>query len=108
MVFQLHTHAAVFAAEEVDDASVPGELASLSFQVSIMGLLVTTLLVTIFSEFLVDSIDGFTASSGISRTFVGIILLPIVGNAVEHITVSNKRRLQLIDLSTNARDFALT
>lgn len=83
LVFQLHTHAAVFAAEDDDDASTPGELANVSFGVSIAGLLVTTLLVTIFSEYLVDSIDGFTTASGISRTFVGIILLPIVGNAVE-------------------------
>jgi Ca2+:H+ antiporter len=83
LVFQLHTHASVFAVEDGDGEV---ELANLSFAVSILGLLVTTLLVTIFSEYLVDSIDGFTTASGISRTFVGIILLPIVGNAVEHIT----------------------
>jgi Ca2+:H+ antiporter len=35
---------------------------------------------------LVDSIDAIVASSGISKTFIGLILLPIVGNAAEHVT----------------------
>ena len=33
------------------------------------------------AEFLVDSIDGLTDSGTISKEFVGVILLPIVGNA---------------------------
>ena len=33
------------------------------------------------AEFLVDSIDGLTQSGSISKEFVGLILLPIVGNA---------------------------
>jgi Ca2+:H+ antiporter len=43
-------------------------------------------LITIFSAFLVQSITGFTEETGVSHTFVGLILLPIVGNAVEHVT----------------------
>jgi Ca2+:H+ antiporter len=38
-------------------------------------------LVAITAEWLVDSIDGLTDTGGISKEFVGIILLPIVGNA---------------------------
>jgi len=92
LVFQLVTHRHVFEGEESD------EKASISFVVACAGLLVTTLLVALFSEYLVDSIDGFTTASGISRTFVGIILLPIVGNAVEHvtaITVAMKNKMDL-------------
>jgi Ca2+:H+ antiporter len=37
--------------------------------------------VAVTAEFLVDSIDGLTASGKIKKEFVGIILLPIVGNA---------------------------
>ena len=33
------------------------------------------------TAFLVDSIDGLTASGAIGKEFVGIILLPVVGNA---------------------------
>ena len=38
-------------------------------------------LVAVTAEWLVDSIDGLTDTGGISKEFVGIILLPIVGNA---------------------------
>jgi Ca2+:H+ antiporter len=57
-----------------------------------------TLLVTLFSHFLVNSIEGFTESSGVSRTFVGLIILPIVGNAVEHVSavsVATKNKMDL-------------
>lgn len=37
--------------------------------------------VALTAECLVDSIDGLTESGGISKEFVGLILLPIVGNA---------------------------
>jgi Ca2+:H+ antiporter len=46
-----------------------------------------------------DSIDGFVASSGISRTFVGLIILPIVGNAVEHITAVTVAMKDKMDLA---------
>jgi len=92
LFFQLKTHAHIFE----DGAEV--ELAALPMWVSVVGLLTVTLLVAIFSEYLVASIDGFTEASGISRTFVGLIILPIVGNAVEHITavtVATKNKMDL-------------
>lgn len=93
LYFQLKTHAHIF-----DDADAEQELATLPFWVACVGLLVVTLLVTLFSEYLVGSIEGFTQDSGISRTFVGIIILPIVGNAVEHVTavtVAMKNKMDL-------------
>lgn len=44
------------------------------------------------------SIDGVTETSGLSKEWVGLILLPIVGNAAEHVTavtVSVKDKLTL-------------
>jgi Ca2+:H+ antiporter len=46
----------------------------------------------------VGSIDQITASGGLSKTFVGLILLPIVGNAAEHataVTVAVKDKMDL-------------
>jgi len=64
-----------------------------------MGLLaVVTVLVAVTAEWLVDSINGLTDSGHISKEFVGVILLPIVGNAAEHVTavtVSVKDKLNL-------------
>lgn len=93
LVFQLHTHRSIFEGQS-DEQESP----SLSMTVAVVGLLLTTLLVALFSEYLVASIDGFTETSGFSRTFVGIIILPIVGNAVEHvtaITVAMKNKMDL-------------
>jgi len=71
-------------------------------QLSVIGALVTlaisTTLVAFCSEFMVSSIDGLTATGGVSTTFVGLILLPIVGNAAEHataVTVAIKDKMDL-------------
>lgn len=49
-------------------------------------LVVTTVMVAICAEYLVDSIDSLVETAHISKTFIGLILLPIVGNAAEHVT----------------------
>jgi len=45
-----------------------------------------TLVISYLSEFLVDSIELVSTDFGIPKTFIGLILLPIVGNAAEHLT----------------------
>ena len=62
------------------------------------ALLIVTLLVAVCAEYLVDSIDSIVQESGVSKTFIGLILLPIVGNAAEHVTavvVSVKGKMDL-------------
>ena len=54
----------------------------------ISSLIVSTVIVAVCAEFLVDSIDGLVEGSGISLTFVGLILVPIVGNAAEVLPTS--------------------
>ena len=47
---------------------------------------------------MVDSINDLTERGGLSKTFVGLILLPIVGNAAEHataVTVAVKDKMDL-------------
>lgn len=46
-------------------------------------LIISTALISICSENLVSRVDHFVAHSPISKTMVGLILLPIVGNAAE-------------------------
>jgi Ca2+:H+ antiporter len=100
LVFQLKTHAFLFEDDGDTTASrQSGEEPTLSLGASLFGLGVTTLLVAFFSELLVQSIDGFVEASGISRTFVGLILLPIVGNAVEHVTAVSVAMKDKMDLA---------
>ena len=52
-----------------------------------VGALIAVTLVTAFcADYLVDSIDEFSSRLGVPKVFIGIILLPIVGNAAEHLT----------------------
>ncbi|KAJ3565778.1 hypothetical protein NP233_g7422 [Leucocoprinus birnbaumii] len=82
------------AASTVSEVETPAVLA----WVALVLLVVVTALVGVTAEFLVDSIQGVTSQGGIQVEFVGIILLPIVGNAAEHVTavtVSVKDKLNL-------------
>src|SRR5262249_10324397 len=45
-----------------------------------------TILVAICADYLVGSIDAIVEEAHISKTFIGLILIPIVGNAAEHVT----------------------
>ncbi|KAA6409369.1 MAG: sodium calcium transporter [Lasallia pustulata] len=66
--------------------------------VAVATLAISTALVAVCAEFMVDSINAITAEGGISKTFVGLILLPIVGNAAEHataVTVAVKDKMDL-------------
>jgi len=51
---------------------------------AIGALLAATALVALMSEFLVGSLDTAIESLGLSEAFVGLILIPIIGNAAEH------------------------
>ncbi|KIL64475.1 hypothetical protein M378DRAFT_163255 [Amanita muscaria Koide BX008] len=84
----------VAANEEEPEEEVP----ELNLFMALFLLAVVTVFVAVTAEWLVDSIGGLTANGQISETFVGIILLPIVGNAAEHataVTVSVKDKLNL-------------
>ncbi len=65
---------------------------------SIVWLLASTGLVALCAEFLVGSIEHLVDNSPLSEAFVGLIILPIVGNAAEHVTavtVAAKNKLDL-------------
>ncbi|KAJ7508039.1 Sodium/calcium exchanger protein-domain-containing protein [Mycena galericulata] len=85
-------------AQAADTAEDEPETPQLSGWACLSLLLVVTVLVAITAEFLVGSINGLTASGVLSKEFVGIILLPIVGNAAEHVsavTVAVKDKMNL-------------
>jgi Ca2+:H+ antiporter len=97
LFFQLKTHADLF-----DDAEQQGEDEEegtmLSAWTAGIVLVVITILVAICAEYLVDSIDAIVEKAHISKTFIGLILIPIVGNAAEHVTavvVAYKNKMDL-------------
>ena len=86
------------SSEEDGEDDEEFETPSLSVAGALVTLAISTTLVAFCSEFMVDSIDGLTATGRVSTTFVGLILLPIVGNAAEHataVTVAIKDKMDL-------------
>lgn len=70
----------------------------LRFSVAVATLTISTVIIAFCAEFMVNSIDAVTKSGGLSQEFVGLILLPIVGNAAEHataVTVAIKDKMDL-------------
>ncbi|KAK6535084.1 hypothetical protein TWF281_006381 [Arthrobotrys megalospora] len=83
---------------EEEDEDEEGPQPELLLITAIILLAVSTALVAICAEFLVDSLDYLVEHSPISKYFVGLILLPIVGNAAEHatsVTVAYKDKMDL-------------
>jgi len=99
LFFQLKTHSYIFDEEDQgDDGDEPEEAQILSPWAAGIALVVVTVMVAVCAEYLVDSIDAIVQTAHISKTFIGLILLPIVGNAAEHVTavvVSLKNKMDL-------------
>lgn len=81
LVFSFFTHKDIYSIDHQEEGS-----AKWSLKKSIIILAIATILIAIESEFLVSGVDSITATLGLSEFFVGIILIPIIGNAAEHST----------------------
>ncbi|USW55662.1 Putative calcium/proton exchanger, sodium/calcium exchanger membrane region [Septoria linicola] len=78
--------------EEEDEGAIMSRTAA------VVLLLCSTALVAVCAEFMVDAIPLMIADSPVSEAFIGLIILPIVGNAAEHVTavtVAAKNKMDL-------------
>lgn len=79
-----------------DDDDEPPQM---SRTAAVVLLLCSTALVAVCAEFMVDAIpDMITPDAPVGQTFIGLIVLPIVGNAAEHVTavmVAAKNKMDL-------------
>ncbi|AEO53101.1 hypothetical protein MYCTH_75421 [Thermothelomyces thermophilus ATCC 42464] len=66
---------------------------------AVILLLASTALVAVCAEFMVDSINGLVETSNVNEVFIGLIILPIVGNAAEHVTAITVAMKNKMDLS---------
>jgi Ca2+:H+ antiporter len=78
LLFTLVTHEHLFRTPTED------ERPTWSVRTAILVLLAATALVALESELLVGSLDATVSDIGLSRFFVGLILVPVIGNAAEH------------------------
>ncbi|MEA4926559.1 MAG: calcium/proton exchanger [Syntrophomonadaceae bacterium] len=70
---------------------------SRSQAILVLGL--STLLIALESEFLVGGIEPVTEALGWSQFFIGIIIIPVIGNAAEHFTAVTMAHRNKMDLS---------
>ncbi|KAF7919594.1 hypothetical protein EAE99_008446 [Botrytis elliptica] len=83
----------------VNKVPMDDEDENISRTTAVVLLLLSTGLVACCAEFMVDSINAVVeGNSGLSEAFIGLIILPIVGNAAEHVTavtVASKNKMDL-------------
>ncbi len=72
--------------------SLPASLGVLALSVAAIAL---------FSEFLVSAVEPVTEQLGFSAFFVGIILIPIIGNVAEHVVAVEVAMKNHMELSLN-------
>ncbi|KAL2112609.1 hypothetical protein VUR80DRAFT_7034 [Thermomyces stellatus] len=104
LYFQLRTHHNLFNSD-FEHSHVSELNADAESEEPCMGaipaaivLLITTVVIGVCADYLVSSIDHVVETAGISKNFVGLILIPIVGNAAEHVTavvVAMKNKMDL-------------
>lgn len=80
-VFSFVTHRTLY------EDSVPSdeeEHSNASLPRAVIMLIISTICIAVISEIFVGTVEPMAESAGLTKTFVGIILVPIIGNAAEH------------------------
>ena len=80
-VFSFVTHRYLYDTVVSDDEEAPP---AMKLPAAIGMLVGATVFIAVLSEIFVGTIEPMAESAGLSKTFVGIILVPIIGNAAEH------------------------
>jgi Ca2+:H+ antiporter len=85
LVFSLRTHKHLFQGSHADasrdDSEEPWPLRR-----ALAQLTIATVLIAWLSEILVGSVEEAAAEIGMSKVFVGVIIVAVIGNAAEHST----------------------
>ena len=95
LYFQLKSHHYLFKSENEDAEE---EEPNMNLVAACLALLGVTVVTSFCADFLVASIEETAERYHISKTFIGLILLPIVANAAEHVTsiwMALKNKLEL-------------
>jgi Ca2+:H+ antiporter len=97
LIFQLKTHASLFnpparkpregeADESAQRVEEEEETPRMSVVAAGSTLLIVTIATSLVADYLVASIEETATRFNIPKAFIGLILLPIVANAAEHVT----------------------
>jgi Ca2+:H+ antiporter len=94
LLFSLRTHSNLFGG-----GGHPAIVPKWSVPISIVVLALATAGVVVESELLVHAVEAVTVQFGMSQTFLGLVIIPIIGNAAEHATAVVVARKGQADLA---------
>lgn len=86
LVYQLYTHRVEFEDSKSETSGGEQEGATMTVKSSSFLLLFATLATTLCSHYVVACIEGVVDQWGVSQAFIGVVLLPVIGNACEHVS----------------------
>ncbi len=98
LIFSLHTHKELFRGASPEEAGEKGH-AAWSLPVALVVLGIATFFIAWLSEILVGSVEEAALHLGMSKVFVGIIIVAVIGNAAEHSTAVMAAMKNRMDLS---------
>ncbi len=101
LIFTLKTHSHLYVGELQDEEEKAIGTHGWSQKRSVVTLLVATVLIAVMSEFLVGAVEAASHTLGLTRIFVGVILVAIIGNAAEHSTAILMALKNKMDLALN-------
>jgi calcium/proton exchanger len=97
LYFQLKSHAHLFNSPEDEDEEE--ETHELGPWAASAVLITATLGVTVCSDHVVETVDGVVEALNVSRAFIGLIVVPIIGNAGEFSSTINAAKKGKLDLA---------
>ena len=98
LVFSLRTHKHLFRGSQSGEAQ--GEhTGAWSLPVALAVLAIATIFIAWLSEILVGSVEQAAEQIGMSKVFIGVIIVAIIGNAAEHSTAVLAAMRNRMDLS---------
>lgn len=94
LIYSFKTQKDLYGVEHAEDID-----SKWSLPVSITILGVATVFIATMSEILVSNIESMTNAVNVTKIFVGLIVIPIVGNAAEHSTAIMMAMKNKMDIS---------
>lgn len=96
LLFVLRTHRPLFGGGHIAGEPLAG---TWSVGQALAALALATVGVAAMSEILVHAVEPIVATYGVSQTFLGLIIIPVIGNAAEHGTAVLAARKGQTDLA---------
>jgi Ca2+:H+ antiporter len=95
LVYSMGTHRGAFDADAAAEAEPP----QWTLTRTLVTLVVVALAIAWMSELLVSATEVTVHTLGLSRVFVGLVLIPIIGNAAEHSSAVLMARRNRMDIA---------